>query len=527
MCEGTSARHVRVAVIGAGLSGLGVAARLRSEGLRDFVVLERSGGIGGTWRDNTYPGSACDVPAHLYSYSFAPHPGWPRVFSRQEHIRAYLEDVADRHGLRQHLKLGRDVQLMRWNAARTHWEISTTRGRWTADVVVCATGPLSEPSLPTIAGLESFRGHAVHSARWDPRIDLRGKRVAVIGNGASAVQIVPAIAPMVRELRLFQRTPAWVVPRLDRRITGLEQWLHRRAPVTAAARRAVAWGIREVMTRAFTRLPAGLALFEAMALAHLNRAVEDPELRDKLTPDYRIGCKRILVSSTFYPALTLPHVKVITSAVAEVRGSTLIAWDGTHTDADVIIFGTGFRATDPPIAHRVVGAGGATLAEAWRGGMRALRGSTVAGFPNFLTMLGPNTGLGNSSLVLMIESQLNYLMDYLRVLDGAGPGAALAPRGEAVHAWNAEVDRRLRRTVWSTGGCSSWYMDPRGRNTTLWPGSTLEFRRATRRIVRSEYELCARPYSDPAGAAPALPDRADPPRPAGASGRAGRPVCSA
>ncbi|WP_189550418.1 flavin-containing monooxygenase [Streptomyces lavendofoliae] len=484
--------HVRVAVIGSGFGGLGAAVRLRREGITDFVVLERADSVGGTWRDNSYPGCACDVPSHLYSFSFAPNPEWPRTFSGQRHIRAYLERVADTFRLRPHIRLGHEVLMMRWDNDELRWEIETSRGTLTADVVVSATGPLSDPKIPDVPGLASFEeagGKVFHSARWDHDYDLTGKRVAMIGTGASAIQIVPAIQPKAGRLTLFQRTPPWVMPRMDRAISGVERWLHRQVPLTGTARRGLLWGIRELQVSAFTKRPNELRLVESIAKANMARAIKDPALRAKLTPSYRIGCKRILLSSEYYPALAKPNVDVVASGLAEVRGSTVVAADGTETEVDAIIFGTGFRVTDMPIAERVVGADGITLAEAWKDGMESLRGATAAGFPNWMTIIGPNTGLGNSSMILMIESQLNYMADYLRQLDGLGDRAALAARPSAVAAWNRRVQARMERTVWKAGGCDSWYLDANGRNTTLWPGTTSEFRRATKAVDLSEYEV--------------------------------------
>ncbi|GGU18645.1 flavin-containing monooxygenase [Streptomyces daghestanicus] len=486
----TEHEHVRVAVVGSGFGGLGAAVRLRREGITDFVILERAGSVGGTWRDNSYPGCACDVPSHLYSFSFAPNPEWPRTFSGQRHIRAYLEHVTDTFGLRPHLRFDAEVQRMTWDAEEFRWEIETANGgRLTADVVVSATGPLSDPKVPDIPGLDSFPGKVFHSARWDHDFDLTGKRVAMIGTGASAIQIVPAIQPEAGRLTLFQRTPAWVMPRMDRAISGAERFLHRTLPVTTQLRRGLLWGIRELQVQAFTKHPEELGFVEQIAKRNMARAIKDPALRAKLTPDYRIGCKRILLSSEYYPALAKPNVDVVASGLSEVRGSTLVAADGTETEADVIIFGTGFHVTDMPIAERVVGADGRTLAETWKGGMEALRGATAAGFPNFMTVIGPNTGLGNSSMILMIESQLNYLADYLRQLRVLGGRAALDARPAAVDAWNQRVQTRMKRTVWNTGGCTSWYLDASGRNTTIWPGTTAEFRRATRRVDLAEYEV--------------------------------------
>ncbi|MFI8238892.1 flavin-containing monooxygenase [Streptomyces sp. NPDC085866] len=481
--------HVRVAVIGSGFGGLGAAVRLRREGITDFVVLERADSVGGTWRDNSYPGCACDVPSHLYSFSFAPNPDWPRTFSGQRHIRAYLEHVTDVYGLRPHIRFDSEVKLMTWDGGRLCWEIETTRGTLTADVVVSATGPLSDPKTPRIPGLDSFPGKVFHSARWDHDHDLSGKRVAVVGTGASAIQIVPAIQRQVGRLTLFQRTPPWVMPRVDRAISGAERRLHRALPFTTQLRRGLLWGLRELQVQAFTKHPDELGLVEQLAKRNMARAIKDPALRAKLTPDYRIGCKRILLSSAYYPALAQPNVDVVASGLTEIRGSTVIAADGTEAEVDVIIFGTGFHVTDMPIAERVVGAEGGTLAESWKNGMQALRGASAAGFPNWMTIIGPNTGLGNSSMILMIESQLNYMADYLRQLDVLGGRTALDARPAAVDDWNHKVQERMKRTVWNTGGCTSWYLDPSGRNTTIWPGTTTEFRRATRRVDLAEYEV--------------------------------------
>lgn len=489
--------HVRVAVIGSGFGGLGAAVRLRREGVTDFVVLERADAVGGTWRDNSYPGCACDVPSHLYSFSFAPNPDWPRTFSGQGRIREYLEHVADIFRLRPHIRLNSEVEQLRWDGEKLWWEIDTASGTLTADVVVSATGPLSDPKTPDIPGIDTFPGKIFHSARWDHDYDLRGKRVAMIGTGASAIQIVPAVQKDVSRLTLFQRTPPWVMPRADRAITKAERWLHRQLPFTTQARRGLLWGIRELQVQAFTKRPNELGMVEQLAKRNMYRAVKDPALRAKLTPDYRIGCKRILLSNTYYPALAQPNVDVVASGLSEIRGSTLVGADGSEAEVDAIVFGTGFHVTDMPIAQRVIGAGGVSLAESWKGGMAALRGATAAGFPNFMTIIGPNTGLGNSSMILMIESQLNYMADYLRQLDVLGGRVALTPRETAVTGWNNRVQDRMKRTVWNTGGCTSWYLDENGVNTTVWPGTTSEFRQATRHVDVGEYEVVRAPEQKP------------------------------
>lgn len=509
--------HVRVAVIGTGFGGLGAAVRLRREGITDFVVLERSDSVGGTWRDNSYPGCACDVPSHLYSFSFAPNAEWPRTFSGQPHIRAYLEHVADTFGLRPHIRFNHEVKMMRWDTEQLHWEVETSNGTLTADVVVSATGPLSDPKLPDIPGLDTFEGKVFHSAQWDHDFDLRGKRVAMIGTGASAIQIVPAIQPDVAKLTLFQRTPPWVMPRVDRPITGAERWLHRQVPFTSKARRGLLWGIRELQVQAFTKRPNELGMVEALAKRNIARAIKDPALRAKLTPSYRIGCKRILLSNAYYPALAQPNVDLVASGLSEIRGNTLVGADGSEVEVDAIVFGTGFHVTDMPIADRVVGATGQTLAESWKDGMQSLRGATAVGFPNWMTIIGPNTGLGNSSMILMIESQLNYMADYVRQLGVLGGKAALAARPDSVDRWNTKVQERMKRTVWSTGGCNSWYLDENGRNTTVWPGTTAEFRSATRRVDLAEYEVIR-----PAAPEPALAGAAKGAEPAKASAKSAK-----
>ncbi|MGW2250451.1 flavin-containing monooxygenase [Kitasatospora sp. NPDC001660] len=491
--------HVRVAVVGAGFGGLGAAVRLRRAGITDFVVLERADSIGGTWRDNSYPGCACDVPSHLYSFSFAPNPEWPRSFSGQPDIRAYLEKVATVFRLRPHLRFNAEVLEARWEAEHARWRITTSAGEWTADAVVSASGPLADPQIPDLPGLSGFPGKVFHSSRWDHDYDLAGRRVAMVGTGASAAQIIPSIQPQVGKLTVFQRTPAWVLPRRDREITQVEKWLHGRFPATGKVRRGTLFALREIQVDAFVRRPGLLRAVQRLAERHIAQGVADPALRAKLTPDYRIGCKRILLSNTYYPALAAANTEVVASGLREVRGSTVVAADGSEHEVDAIVFGTGFHVTDMPIGARVFGANGTSLAEEWKDGMEALRGSTVHGFPNLFFVIGPNTGLGNSSMILMIESQLNYVIDALTTLDSIG-AAAMQPTVRAQRQWNLELQHRMDRTVWSTGGCRSWYQDQNGKNTVLWPGSTTAFRRATRRVDLGEYELIMRTAPAPATA---------------------------
>jgi cation diffusion facilitator CzcD-associated flavoprotein CzcO len=480
--------HVRVAIIGAGLGGIGAGIRLRQAGVTDFVILERATAVGGTWRDNTYPGCACDVPSHLYSFSFAPNPGWSHSFSRQPEIWRYVEDVTDQHGLREHLVFGTELIRADWDPGAVRWRLRTSRGELTAEVLICASGPLSESSLPDVPGLADFPGEIFHSARWDHSYSLEGKRVAVVGTGASAIQIVPKIQPEVKQLVLFQRTPAWIVPRRDRRITEFEKRLYRQVPMAQRLARLGIYLSREMLVGGFTKRPGMLKAAQRMALRHLARAVPDTELRAKLTPDYVMGCKRILISSDFYPALRRPNVRLVASGLAKVDGNTLTAKDGTSCEVDAIILATGFHAVDAPIAQRLYGADGQSLAQSWNDDMRALRGTTIAGFPNLCMVIGPNTGLGHNSMIYMIESQLNYILDYLATLDRTG-AAALDTTPGAQQAWCDDIERRMASTVWTTGGCVSWYLNAAGRNPTLWPGSTIGFRRATRQLDPAEYEL--------------------------------------
>ncbi|SRR6266496_279819 len=484
---------MRVVVVGAGFAGIGAAVKLGEAGYRDVAVLERAGSVGGTWRDNTYPGCACDIPSHLYSFSFAPNPDWTRSFSPQPEIWRYLEEVCERFDVRRWLRCGVELTEARWDEAGRCWLLSTSDGPLTADVLVSAAGPLSEPALPAVPGLDQFGGPVFHSARWDHGVDLAGARVAVIGTGASAVQFVPRIQPTVARLHVFQRTAPWILPRRDRPIPAGRRRLFRAAPTAQQLARAAIYVSREAPVVGFVAAPAALRAVEALARRHLAAQVPDPALRSVLTPGYRAGCKRILLSDDYYPALLRPNVELVGSGLQALTRDGVLAGDGRARPVDAVIFGTGFAATDPPIAHRIRGRDGVLLAEAWSaGGMQALRGSTVAGFPNLFLLVGPNTGLGHNSIVFMIECQLRYLVDALRTMD-ARALASIEPTAAAQRRWNADLRRRMRRTVWTTGGCASWYQDAQGRVPTLWPGSTLRFRRLTRRVDLAEYHVASAP----------------------------------
>ncbi|MGH2846387.1 MAG: flavin-containing monooxygenase [Thermoleophilaceae bacterium] len=482
--------HHRTVIVGSGFSGLGMAIRLLKDGEHDFVLLERAGEVGGTWRDNTYPGCRCDVPSHLYSFSFAPNPSWSSTFSPQAEILDYLRDVAKRFGVLPHVRFHTALESAEWDQAESRWRLETSQGELTAEVLVLGQGPLAEPRLPDVPGLDSFAGTAFHSAAWNHDHDLSGERVAVVGTGASAIQFVPQIQSDVDRLHVFQRTPPWVMPHPNRAVTALERALYSRLPAAQLAMRAGIYWARESFVIPF-RHDRVRRLAERIALRHLKKQVPDPELRRKLTPEYAIGCKRILPADDWYPTLTRPNVEVIAEGVAEVRPRSVVGADGTEREVDTIVFGTGFFVSEVPIAHRVRGRGGRSLADTWNGSPAAYKGAATAGFPNMFFLVGPNTGLGHNSIVFMIESQVSYVADALRTMRRSG-AATVEVRPEAQAAYNAEIDGMTEGTVWTEGGCASWYIDRNGRNSTLWPTFTWPFRSRTREFDAGAYALGAR-----------------------------------
>ncbi|HYH59137.1 MAG TPA: NAD(P)/FAD-dependent oxidoreductase [Thermoleophilaceae bacterium] len=491
-------RHVDIAIVGSGFAGLAAAYRLKQAGIEDFTILERADGVGGTWWANTYPGCQCDVASHLYSLSFAPNPNWTRTYSMQPEIQAYLQRTAEELDLVRYISFGHEVTNAAWDDDAGRWQLDTAAGPVSARVVIGGQGGLSEPRIPDFEGRDTFAGASFHSAAWDDSVDLRGKRVAVLGTGASAIQIVPSIQPEVGRLKVFQRTPPWVIPHTDRPTTRLERALYRRFPaLQRAVRRNVYW-MREWLVFPLARKPALLKPLEMRAVAHIKKAIKDPELRRKLIPNYRIGCKRILPSNRWYPALAKPNVDVLTSGIDRICPEGIVTADGELHEVDVIVYATGFHVTDIPFGDRVKGRAGRTLAETWDGSPQAYKGSAVPGFPNLFLLLGPNTGLGHNSIVYMIESQVTYVVDAVRKMAAQGTDA-VEVREDSFRRWNDGIQRRMPPTVWSSGGCASWYVDRNGRNTTLWPDWTWRFRRLTKEFDMTAYEAVSSPRGPASG----------------------------
>ncbi|RJL30371.1 flavin-containing monooxygenase [Bailinhaonella thermotolerans] len=478
-----------ITIIGSGFSGLGMAIKLKEAGFHDFVILEKAPDLGGTWRENVYPGCACDVPSHMYSFSYELNPDWSRMFAPQREIWDYMRRTADKHDLRRHLRYDAEVVGIEYEDETRKWHVSTRDGRvFVSNAVVSGIGALHVPSYPTIPGMESFRGRAFHSSRWDHSFDLTGKRVAVIGTGASAIQFVPRVAERAARLTVFQRTPPWIQPKPDFRFPRAARAAFRRVPGLARAfRNGIYWTL-EARALGFTIDPRLMKVQEIVARRHIERQIKDPELRRKVTPDYTIGCKRILLSSDYYPALARDNVELVTDGVTEIREHSIVDGQGREHEVDAIIYGTGFKVTDALNEQRIVGRNGVKIQDAWRDGIEAHYGISVSGFPNLFLLLGPNTGLGHNSVVFMIECQVRYVMECLRLLSRE-KAHALDVRQGAQDRFNRRLRERLDHLVWNEGGCRSWYLDENGVNRTLWPGFTFEYWARTRKVKPRAYEI--------------------------------------
>jgi len=484
-----------VAILGAGFGGIGMAIKLTERGRDDFLILEKAADLGGTWRDNTYPGCGCDVPAHLYSYSFAQNPDWTRTYARQPEILAYLRRVAAERGIDRKIAFDSRVTELAWDEAASRWRLVTAAGRqFTARVVVSAVGGLHVPKLPSLPGLDTFAGPTFHSARWRHDIELTGKRVAVIGTGASAIQLIPEIAPQVAQLTVYQRSPPWVLPRRDAAVSAAARWAFAHVPGLLRLVRAWHYWRAETLALGLVYKPKLMGMGQKASAAYKEREITDPDLRLKLNPFYTLGCKRMLISDDFYATMTRPNVELVSDAIREVRPGGIVGGDGQERPCDAIVFATGFDAFNATAEMAIRGRGGRSLAADWADGPEGYLGVAVSGYPNLFTIIGPNSGLGHNSIVFMIESQVGYIMQCLDWLE-RGRLPSVEVRAEVQRAWNDDLERRFRRTVWQDkpGGspwqlpCTSWYVNARGRNTTLWPGLSAAYWLATRRARLADY----------------------------------------
>jgi cation diffusion facilitator CzcD-associated flavoprotein CzcO len=490
----------RIVIMGAGFSGIGAAIRLLKAGEDDFVILERAEQLGGTWRDNVYPGCRCDVPSHLYSYSFALNPDWHRTYADQDEIWEYLRATAERFDVVPRIRFSHRVLDAAWDDAGG-WTVTTDRGAFFSQYLVSATGSLAEPSTPLIPGAGRFAGTVMHSARWDSSHGFDGQRVAVIGTGASAVQIVPSIQPTVDHLSVFQRTPGWVLPHPVRQVHHWERSLFRIFPPAQRLVRALVYWQREVvLVSAFTKYDGLRSALERQMRRHLATQMPDPELRAKLTPDYQLGCKRALPSNDFYPALSQPNVDLVTEPIARIEPDGILTTDGELHRVDAIVFATGFHVSDNPIGDHVVGREGHRLSEAFSGDLANYLGTTFPHFPNFFMLTGPNTGTGHTSQIFMIECQLNYIVDALDAL-GDSPDAVAEVLPSVAEAFTQDLGRKMRKTVWASG-CASWYQNEHGRNVAMWPDYTVVYRRQTRHFDPADYIIGHRHTSATAASVP-------------------------
>jgi cation diffusion facilitator CzcD-associated flavoprotein CzcO len=477
-----------VLIAGTGFAGLCAAIKLQEAGNPSFLLLEKAQDFGGTWRDNVYPGCACDIPSHLYSFSFEPNPDWSRMYPPQAEIFRYLQGVAEKHDLRGRTRFGAELQEAAWDEAQKRWSVRTADGRiFHGRVLISAMGPLHIPAYPDLPGRKHFAGPQFHSAAWDFSVDMRGKRVAVIGTGASAIQFIPHLASQAGRLTVFQRTPPWVMPKFDFSFTDEQKSKFRHTWHRRLYRARLFW-LHDIRALSFLGNRKMIEKAEALARRHLHKRIKNPALRAKLTPDYRIGCKRILISNDYYPALAQENVEVVTEGVMEMLPDAIVTKDGVKHPADVIVYGTGFHTTDSFARLTILGRNGVALNDVFASGMHAYRGLAVPGFPNLFFLLGPNTGLGHNSVVLMIEAQMRYLTHLFARMARKGAGTVdVKPKVE--EAWNNKLQQRISTTVWNDGGCKSWYLDATGRNTTIWPGFVAEYQARMRWARLKDYNF--------------------------------------
>jgi cation diffusion facilitator CzcD-associated flavoprotein CzcO len=478
-----------IAVVGGGFGGVGAAALLARAGHHDVTVFERGERVGGVWHHNTYPGAACDVPSHLYEFSFAPNPRWSRRYAPQAEIQAYLEDVARRQGVLDRIRTGTEVTAARWDEQRRGWALDTSRGTHEADVVLTACGQLSVPAIPPLPGLEDFQGPAFHTARWRHDVALAGKRVAVLGTGCSAIQVVPAIQPIVERLDVYQRSPGWTFPKMDFAYSERAKRAFERFPALQRIDRQLNFAFHELGAAAMTNRPWLLPLFRWIGRRQIEKAISDPELRRKVTPTDEIGCKRVMLTDEWYPTLTERNVELVTDRIAEIVPTGIRTADGTLREVDAIVLATGFATHGFVAPMEVVGAGGRRLAEEWQPVARAYLGVSVPGFPNLFLIYGPNTNGGTGSVIYTIEAGMQHVLAALEELDRAD-ARRIEVRREVAERFDRELRAALAGTVWHTG-CTSWYVDEQGNDPNQWPWLWSAYRRRAARLEPGAYELAA------------------------------------
>lgn len=481
-------RDISVAIIGGGMSGICTAIKLKEAGLHNFTIYEKGSAVGGTWRDNTYPGIACDVPSHLYSFSFEPKPDWSMLYSPGKEIWDYFEHCVDKYGIRPHLRLDAEITSARFDEAAALWRLTLADGEEaSANYLVSGIGALHVPNYPDIPGLDDFAGVKFHSSHWDHKEDLSGKRVAVIGSAASAIQIVPPVSEKAARVDLFQRTANWIVRRNNKEYSPGARRLFQNLPFLGRLHR---WQIYWTMERRFPAFLQGSKRNKTMreeCLLHMEEEISDPGMRAALTPGFAPGCKRILVSDDFYPALTRDNVNLVTRPIQRIVPEGVETSDGVVHPADIMVLATGFNATDLMSMMDVQGLGGVTLKEAWQDGAEAHRTIAVPGFPNLFMLLGPNSGLGHNSIIFMVEQQVDYLVQCIQAVRQSG-ARYLHPRAAVSRAFNDELQRDMARTIWKSG-CNSWYQNDDGRVVALWPHGTVKYWRDMRRLRLDEYEI--------------------------------------
>lgn len=476
-----------IAIVGSGFSGICMGIQLKKAGITDFMIFERATEVGGTWRDNTYPGVACDVSSHMYSFSFEPNPNWSRMFSPQKEILQYLKNCVEKYELAPFIKYNVSVSGGDFDEKKSEWIIQTSSGDTiTAKTFVNGMGPLNRAVIPHLDGIETYTGKTFHSSDWDHSYDMTGKRVAVIGTGASAIQIVPNIVDKVKELYLFQRTAPWILPKPDRKMRGFERAMFRALPFTQKIYRYAIYWVLEATAIGLVVNPKWTKLLENVSRRHLKKSVKDPVLREKLTPKYKLGCKRILISNDYYKALTLPKSHVVTNGIERVQGNAIITKDGKRFETDAIVFGTGFNAAEFPKDFVVKGLNGKLLADEWKHGPEAYLGTTVKHFPNLFFIIGPNTGLGHNSMIFMIESQVNHIVQCIINLRENGY-RYMDVKEEQQENYNLEIQKKLEHTVWNSG-CVSWYQTSEGKNTSLWPGFTFQYWKRMKKLKKEDFK---------------------------------------